>query len=93
MPSEFTRHAAAERGIEIVNGNVKCLGGMVGVDDAAAVALLNDKLAKQSPITDAIKDSRFPLIRAPILCENQSHPQAHLPPQGDAPEGYIGPHL
>jgi hypothetical protein len=66
VPSEFTRRAAAERGIEIVNGNVKCLGGMVGVDDVAAVAWLKDKLAKQSSITDAIKDSRFPLIHA--LC-------------------------
>ena len=63
-PSEFTRRAAADRGIEIVHGNVKCLGGMVGVDDAAAVLWLKEKLAKQSPITDAIKDSRFPLIHA-----------------------------
>ena len=56
--------AAAARGIEIVNGNVKCLGGMVGVDDAAATAWLKDKLVQQSPITNAIKDPRFPLIHA-----------------------------
>ena len=60
----FTQHAADARGIEIINGNVKCLGGMVGVDDAAATAWLKDKLVRQSPITNAIKDSRFPLIHA-----------------------------
>ena len=64
VPSEFTQRAAAARGIEIVNGNVKCLGGMVGVDDAAATAWLKDKLVQQSPITNAIKDPRFPLIHA-----------------------------
>jgi hypothetical protein len=92
VPSEFTQRAAAARGIEIVNGNVKCLGGMVGVDDAAATAWLKDKLVRQSPITNAIKDPRFPLIHA-LLRKNKQHPQTHLPSPSNAPQDHPGSHL
>ena len=62
-PSEHTVQAA-HRGLEVVRGNYKCLGGLVGVDDQAAVAWLEAKLAKQTPVTRALRDSRFPSLLA-----------------------------
>ena len=63
-PSELTAQLAADRGLEVVRGNHKCLGGLVGVDDQAAVAWLEAKLAKQTPVTRALRDSRFPSLMA-----------------------------
>ena len=61
-PSEQTAQLAANRGLEVVRGNNKCLGGLVGVDDQAAVTWLEAKLAKQSPVTRALRDPRFPSL-------------------------------
>jgi len=72
QPSDFTTRAAAERGLEIVCGNFKSLGGLVGVDDAAAVEWLEAKLQKQSPVTKVMTDSRFPSLLALNLA-NISH--------------------
>ena len=57
-----TLQAAAQRGLEIVYGNHKCLGGLVGVDDQAAVAWLEAKLTMQTPVQDHPKmDASLPL--------------------------------
>ena len=47
-----------------MSGNHKCLSGLVGVDDQAAVAWLGAKLAEQTPVTRALRDSRFPSLLA-----------------------------
>ena len=60
-PSEFTARSALQRGITIVQGNHKYLGGYVGVDDVAAATWLRSELSQHSPILEAIQDSRFPL--------------------------------
>ena len=59
-PSRFTAQAATRRGIDIVCGNHKYLGGYVGIDDDAGATWLKSELSQQSPILDAIGDSRFP---------------------------------
>jgi len=64
VPSALTIQQAAARSLEIVKGNHKCLGGLVGVDDAHAIAWLEIKLTKQTPLTMAIADSRFPSLLA-----------------------------
>jgi hypothetical protein len=68
-PSDFTVRSAARRGIAIVRGNHKYLGGYVGVDDDAAATWLQSKLEEHSSILDAIRDSRFPLQLAMKLAQ------------------------
>ena len=63
-PSELTAQLAADRGLQVVRGNHNCLGGLVGVDDQAAVSWLEAKLAKQTPVTRALVDPRFPSLLA-----------------------------
>jgi len=74
-PSELTAQLAADRGLEVVRGNHKCLGGLVGVDDQAAVAWLEAKLAKQTPVTRALRDSRFPSLLALQLAKISNIPK------------------
>ena len=63
-PSALTAQMVVERGLEVVCGNHKCLGGLVGVNDQASVAWLEAKLARQSPVTRALVDPRFPSLLA-----------------------------
>ena len=74
-PSELTVQLAADRGLEVVCGNHKCLGGLVGVDDQVAVAWLEAKLAKQTPVTRALRDSRFPSLLALQLAKISNIPK------------------
>jgi len=74
-PAAQTLQAAAQRGLEIVRGNHKCLGGLVGVDDQVAVAWLEAKLAMQTPVTRALRDSRFPSLLALQLAKISNIPK------------------
>ena len=74
-PAAQTLLAAAQRGLEIVCGNHKCLGGLVGVDDQGAVAWLEDKLTMQTPVTRALRDSRFPSLLALQLAKISNIPK------------------
>jgi hypothetical protein len=58
-----------------VCGNHKCLGGLVGVDDQAAVTWLEAKLAMQTPVTRALRDSRFPSLLALQLAKISNIPK------------------
>jgi hypothetical protein len=91
-PSELTSQLAADRGLEVVRGNHKCLGSFVGVEDQAAVAWLEAKLAKQTPFTRALCDSRFPsLLALAAAGQDQQQPQADVPAARHAPARQLAP--
>jgi hypothetical protein len=74
-PAAQTLQAAAQRGLEIVRGNHKCLGGLVGLDDQAAVAWLEAKLTMQTPVTRALRDPCFPSLLALQLAKISDIPK------------------
>ena len=58
-----------------MRGKHKCLGGLVGIDDQAAVAWLEAKLTMQTPVTRALRDSRFPSLLALQLAKISNIPR------------------
>ncbi len=53
----------------------KCLGGLVGIDDQAAVAWLEAKPTMQTPVTRALRDFRFPSLLALQLANISNIPR------------------
>ncbi len=51
------------------------LGGLVGVDDQGAIAWLEAKLTMQTPVTRALRDSRFPSLLALQLAKISNIPK------------------
>jgi hypothetical protein len=63
-PSNTTRTLTAQRGLRLVLGNCKYLGGMVGVDYPAMRTWLEHKLLTQTPLKRAITDPDCPSMLA-----------------------------
>jgi hypothetical protein len=63
-PSAETCFRTARRGLRLVRGNYKYLGGMVGLDDVAMSRWLDDKLLSQAPLKRAIADPDCPSMLA-----------------------------
>ena len=63
-PNNPNNHDNTRHGLKIVCGNHKYLGGMVGVDDAAATEWLTSKLSVLTPVIRAVRDPHFPAALA-----------------------------
>ena len=76
QPTPLTLALAARHGLKIVCGNHKYLGGMVGVDDAAATEWLTSKLSVLTPVIRAVRDPHFPAALAFQACRLNHNPRA-----------------
>ena len=70
-PSSDIAAAALERGVRVITGNWKLLGGQIGIDFDAMAAWVTERLASQTPVLRAIVDPQFPAaiaIRVAKVC-------------------------